>query len=869
MTNAVTSPVGSEPIAAPRRNGAGLAVVTALVVLVSGLGWQWLLDGRGALEGAPFHLPVLALAAAFVAVELMTVNLETKHEAHALTFSEVPLVVGLYFASPPDLLLGRVLGGLIVLAVLRRQHLAKLLFNLSFFFLECTIAIGLFRALLQAGDPTAIANWPAVFGAMLVSQVVGVGVVALGITVYGGWPGGQLIRRVLLFGTLTAVANTASGLALGVSLWDRSYVGLLFIVLAVVMFVLHRAHIRLTERHKNLSTLHDFTRGLGDSVEIDELEQAIVQGARTILRGEQAVLLLPPIRTGEPARRIVARGDDLERSSVSPTELAADLTMLLPAGTSRLYELGQPLPGWLAAIGVKDVAIVPLTTDGMTSGAMLVVNRLTEVSSFVEEDLRVFETLASHASVALENGRLVAHLQHEAQEKAYQALHDPVTELPNRTSLHEQLVRAIAEAKTSELGVALVFVDLDTFKEVTDTLGTATSDRLLAEVRDRLRPLLPPSATLARFTGDQFAVLMTRVVDQAEVVRLAETIHAEFETPFTAEDVSLVLGASIGIAFYPEHAPSADLLLQRADAATYTARLAGSGIEIYVAETDPYAPRRLALAADLREALERDEVEVYVQPKVALADGYVLGAEALVRWTHPRLGFLSPDQFIPAAEHTGVIRALTLYVVRNALAQCRGWRDAGLDLSVSVNLSARNLFDGHFVEDIGLAVAGAGVPASSLTLELTESTVMSESHRSMAVLEGLHDLGVGLSVDDFGTGYSSISHLRRLPVSELKVDKSFVSTMTVNEHDAVIVRTLIELGARMGLHTVAEGVESTDAYDLLKEYGCEQAQGYLLSRPIPGPQFNAWLARQKVHRLHRGDEVVPITRLTRAASDLV
>jgi EAL domain-containing protein (putative c-di-GMP-specific phosphodiesterase class I) len=278
---------------------------------------------------------------------------------------------------------------------------------------------------------------------------------------------------------------------------------------------------------------------------------------------------------------------------------------------------------------------------------------------------------------------------------------------------------------------------------------------------------------------------------------------------------------------------------------------------VYAAETDPYAPRRLALAADLREALERDEVDVYVQPKVSLADGEVVGAEALVRWNHPRLGPLSPDQFIPAAEHTGVIRQLTMYVLRDALGQCRSWRDAGLDLKISVNLSGRNLFDSHIVHDIGEAIDAAGVPPSALTLELTESTVMGESQRSLAVLEGLHELGVSLSVDDFGTGYSSLSHLRNLPVTELKIDKSFVMTMTVNDQDAVIVRALVELGRSLGLRTVAEGVESADAQEMLRAYGCEEGQGYLFSRPVPAAQFRAWLARQPVRRFERSDEVVP------------
>lgn len=811
------------------------------------------------IAGAPFKLTWFVLAAAFAATEVIAVHMESRGEAHALTFSEVPYVAGLLLASPDDLLIGRLLGGFIILGMLRRQSRHKLIFNLAMFAAEATTASFTFRLLLGDASPVEIEGWPALFGAMLAAHVICTCAVTLGITMFSGWPGRVVVRQVVFFGTVAVVANTAGGLALMTTVWEKSYTGILVLAIVGALFVLYRAYTGLSERHKNLETLHDFTRSLGGS-ELQELQKAVVLGARQILRGEHGALLLPPVRDGVPGTRLLAFGEDIAAAEVQPAELAADLALLLPDGTSRLFEPGQPLPGWLGEVGIKDAAIVPLTTDGTTVGAMVVANRLTEVSSFVDDDLRLFETLANHANVALANGRLVATLQHDAKEKAHQALHDPVTGLPNRTMLQERLGAAIREARGTELGVALVFLDLVTFKEVNDTLGTATGDRLLVEVRERVEALLPERAQLARFTGDLFAVLITGVVDHDEVILLAESVLTEFDSPFTAGDISLVLGANLGIAHYPDHAPTAELLLQRADAATYRARQESSGIEVYAAETDPYAPRRLALAADLREALERDEVDVYVQPKVSLGNGVVVGAEALVRWTHPRLGPLSPDQFIPAAEHTGVIRQLTIYVVRGALAQCRAWRDAGLDLDISVNLSGRNLFDTHLVDDIRDAIEEAGVPASVLTLELTESTVMGESHRAMAVLVGLQRLGVRLSVDDFGTGYSSLAHLRSLPVTELKIDKSFVMTMTVNDQDAVIVRTLVELGRSLGLRTVAEGVESPDAQAMLREYGCDEAQGYLFSRPVPSEQFLAWLARQPVRRIELGDEVVLFNR---------
>ena len=791
-------------LAQSNRAGVRLAALSAGLIALA-LALRYANPDTDLLPGAPFQLNWLALAAAFAATELVAVHMESRGEAHAVTFTEVPYVAGLFFALPDDLLIGRLVGGFLILGLLRRQSRHKLVFNLAMFAAEATTATFVFRQVLGDRSPVEIEGWPALFLGLLAAHVVCTSAVTIGISLYSGWPGRAVVGQVVLFGTVAVLANTAGGLALITSVWDQSYTGVLVLLILAALFALYRSYTALTERHKSLGTLHDFTRELAGA-EVDELESAVVQGARQILRGEYGALLLPPVHEGLPANRVLARGDDVVRSNISPTELAADLALLLPGAEARIFEPGAPLPGWLAEIGVKDAAIVPLVTDGVTVGAMVVANRLTEVSSFVDDDLRVFETLASHANVALANGRLVARLQHDAREKEHLALHDPVTGLPNRLSLEARLDRAVADARARELGVALVFVDLDTFKEVNDTLGTTNGDRLLVEVRQRLERLLPANATLARFTGDQFAVLVTGVVEPDDGLSLAERLHADFDTPFTAGDVSLVLGASIGVAHYPEHATTAEQLRERTDAATYRARLEGSGIEVYAAETDPYAPRRMALAADLREALAQGEVDVYVQPKLSLADGDVIGAEALVRWTHPRLGPLGPDQFIPAAEQTGVIRALTLYVVRHALAQCRTWRDAGLDLGISVNLSARNLFDSHLVEDIGEAISDAGVPASVLTLELTESTVMGESRRSMAVLEGLHELGVGISVDDFGTGYSSLTHLRRLPVSEIKIDKSFVMTMTVNDQDAVIVRTLIELDRSLGLLTVAEGV---------------------------------------------------------------
>jgi diguanylate cyclase (GGDEF)-like protein len=843
---------------------ARLVVACAALLGVVGLiAYEWLW-GLEALPDAPLHLPLVAVIAGFTITEFLAVNLETRDEAHQINFVELMYVPALLLADPVDLVIGRVLSGVLVFGLIRRQSIHKFAANVAIFGIEALSAALVFRAIIGPASPTEPRGWVAVLAAIVVSYYLAAVAITIVITVFSGWPGRRMVWQVFVVAGLVAITNTSVGIAVMSGVWNRDFGVLFFGAVVLVLFALYRAYTRLTERHKNLETLHDFTRDIGGSLDLVELEREVLGGAREILRAEHGALLLPPIRDDEPASRLVARGEDMTRVGTQPSELLADLAVLLPEGQARLIQPGDPLPGWLAQIGVKDGMVVPVTTDGLPAGAMLVVNRLTEVSTFVEDDLRVFATLASHGGVALENGRLVATLQHEAAEKAYQAMHDPVTELPNRQALTEELEREIGLARPAGGSVAMVYVDLDTFREVSDTLGLATADELLREVRDRLELLLPPGSLFARYTGDTFAVLLPGS-DVDAATEVAERLHASFDEPLTNESISLVLGASLGVAVFPDHANAADVLLKRADAATYAARLEGSGIEVYSADSDPYAPRRLALAGDLREGLDAGEVEVFVQPKVSIGDGVVRGAEALVRWTHPRLGPMRPDQFIPAAEHTGVIRPLTLYVMRGALAQCRAWRDAGHDLSIAVNLSVRNLFDGHFVDDLRGLLQELGLGPEVLTLELTESIVMGESRRSMEVLEGIRELGVGLAVDDFGTGYSSLTHLRRLPVTELKIDRSFVSTMTVNDHDAVIVRSLVELGRNLGLDTVAEGVESQEALDLLEDYECDMAQGYLISRPLPADQFVTWLRRQPADRLPKLEGVVPFAPRRRTA----
>jgi diguanylate cyclase (GGDEF)-like protein len=402
--------------------------------------------------------------------------------------------------------------------------------------------------------------------------------------------------------------------------------------------------------------------------------------------------------------------------------------------------------------------------------------------------------------------------------------------------------------------VALMILDLDRFKEVNDTLGHHNGDLLLREVGERVRSALRATDTLARLGGDEFGVLLPKVADSAAALAIAEKVRRVLREPFTLEAISLDLDASVGIALYPEHGTDVETLLQRADVALYLAKENRGSSTLYSAERDEYSPARLALVAELRRALDEHELVLYYQPKARLADGAIAGVEALVRWNHPRRGLLAPAEFIPVAEHTGLIKEVTLYVLRQALQQLRLWEAEGLELTVAVNLSARDLLDFDLPQVIGKLLADNGVPATGLELEITETVLLSDPMRARAILSRLSAMGVKLAIDDFGTGYSSLAYLKRLPVSEIKIDRSFVTNMNTDRSDAAIVRSTIDLGRNLGLTVVAEGVETEADWAQLKALNCTFAQGYHLSRPIPAGEIAGWVARTGAERAQVDDE---------------
>jgi diguanylate cyclase (GGDEF)-like protein len=426
----------------------------------------------------------------------------------------------------------------------------------------------------------------------------------------------------------------------------------------------------------------------------------------------------------------------------------------------------------------------------------------------------------------------------------HQALHDTLTGLPNRMLLQDRLEHAIAQSLREQNSMAFLLMDLDRFKEINDTLGHHIGDRLLQETAKRISEVLRKSDTFARLGGDEFAVLLP-VTDSRHARTVCRKIIEIVEKPFTIDKLSLRVGVSVGVAMCPESGEDATTLLQRADVAMYNAKRGGLGFTFYKPEQDEHSVGRLGLVGELKDAVEKNQLELCYQPMVDIRSGRIHAAEALVRWNHPTLGQITPDEFIPLAEQSGVIRDLTMWVFHNALTQWSQWHQNGIELHLSLNMSVRVLQDKELPGKVQRLIDHHGIDPAWLTLEVTESAIMSDPVTARRVMRRLSDMGLKLSIDDFGTGYSSLAYLKQLPVGTVKIDKSFVTHMDQNENDAVIVRATIDLAHNLGLKVVAEGVETEDVWDLLEMLGCDMGQGFLIRRPIGAGELARWIVSQR------------------------
>ncbi len=518
---------------------------------------------------------------------------------------------------------------------------------------------------------------------------------------------------------------------------------------------------------------------------------------------------------------------------VPPVDLAA--ADLLPAAVGGLtyFAVNQLLV--VVALSLKlgrswwQLLREDLAFEGVTSAALLALSPLIVLA--MEEGPYFLPLLLPPLMVVHKLGAI-------ALEREQQAMTDALTGLPNRKRLAERTAAALEDDEGA--GPALLLFDLDRFKEVNDTLGHHVGDALLQVVGRRLTDSVRPGDTVARLGGDEFAVLLpaTQADDaDATAVRLLDALRV----PVELEGLRLEVRGSVGVAVAPQHGHGLDELMQHADVAMYLAKGDGGGVEHYDAGRDRNCTERLAMVGELRAALDERQLEVHYQPQVELRTGRVCSVEALVRWRHPQRGLVPPDAFVPLAESCGLVEQLTARVLDASLGELARWRAAGLDLSVAVNVTVRDLAGGVLVADVVAGLSRHGVPASCLQLEVTESSLFTASQEAAVTLAELAELGVSLSLDDFGTGYSSLGHLRALPVCELKIDRSFVRRVAEDPRDQAIVRSIVDLAGGLGMRVVAEGVEDARTWDVLRELGCDVAQGWHLSRAEPAHVLTPWL----------------------------
>jgi diguanylate cyclase (GGDEF)-like protein len=816
--------------------GVGAATATGLAAFAVG-GVALPLTGRTA-----FWLPVLI--AMFAITEGFAVHLPVRRGGHAVSLSEIPMVLAIVNVDPVLAVACRIMGGGTGLVTLRSQRGGKLAFNVALIGVQALVAAATFHVLVDDAAPPGVMHWVASYAGMLLADAVAVVLVTAAISLHDD-PGEWRRLPAAMQSVPTVLVPTTIALLSLVAVARGQWAALLLAAVGVVLYLAYRSYVHNGQSRTQIERLYAFTRMLDGSTSLHDLVRVVLDQSRDQLRAQAAELFVPAAG-GAPDTRVRMSGSGAVTTVQAP-RTPAD-AWWAPALLGEAVLLARTAEGRSGCAELPTDGMAVPVPFGETTAALVVTESLPDIDTFDEGWLALFRALASHASVSLARASLVDRLRKEAEEKEHQALHDPLTGLANRRQFHELLGAALDATQHDDNGPAVILMDLDRFKEINDALGHDTGDALLQEVSERLRACVDGRGRLARLGGDEFAVLLPRARSVADAVSMANDLSRELERPVELGPITLTPRASTGIAVAPQHGDDAQTLLRRADVAMYAAKDGYSTPRVYLPEDDHNTPQRLALIADLRQAIESHELLVVFQPKLDPTTGRVVGAEALTRWRHPEHGAIPPDQFIPLAEHAGLIPELTLHVLRVALATCAAWRADGHALHIAVNLSPSSLLDPDLPATVARLLREAGLPAEALTLEITENSIMANPTESRLTLERLNALGVRLSIDDFGTGYSSLGRLRELPIHEMKIDKSFIQRTSTDARDRAVVRSAIQLGHALHLHVVAEGVEDSETYAHLTREGCNTIQGYLISRPLTPEQFTTWLESRTAGR---------------------
>jgi diguanylate cyclase (GGDEF)-like protein len=792
------------------------------------------------VPGSPVVFPWWALAAAFVLTELFVINFHVRRDAHSISLGEIPFMLGLAMASPMALLVGRIVGASVVLIGHRRQAIHKFIFNQGIFLLDTAVAVSVYRLLLSGRSQVSPAGLGAGFVALLAALVVGVSAVAVAVWLTQPQVAFRTVIQSLGAGTVIGVLSSALAVGGLFLAWQDPLALIGVAILAGGVYAVLRVYGALGKRYGDLEAMYSFTSEIDGAVATEELIEVTLTQTRDFFGAgfTEAVLSRG---VGSTA---VSLGEEGIRRRPAPPSLVSGLAGVLPEGESVISVLMDDGPPEVVAHYSEQGmtgGMLAILGGGAGTATLLTVGPRSDGLKFTPDDLRLLDAIGRHARVSFERGRLVDRLRREIGQKEHQAVHDALTGLPNRLHFTIVVEEALRRARDVDRRVAVLLIDLDRFKEVNDTLGHQRGDALLQEMALRLSDTLGGEEHVARLGGDEFGVLLRDLEGVNEAIEWARKIGSALHRPFVNEGLPIQVSGSLGIALAPDHGTDGNTLLRRADVAMYEAKAHGSSFEVYDQQTDKYSTRRLAMAAELRSAIETDEVRLAYQPKAEIESRTIIGVEALARWRHPRHGQVPPDEFVELAERTGLIGPLTEHVLRTALRDIGRLGDAGIGMHVSVNIAASSLADEEFPGVVARLLDEYDVSPQSLILEVTETTMMTDSARARLVLGAIADLGVGLSIDDYGTGYSSLTYIASLPAHEVKIDRSFVTDMAIDERLANIVSSTTALVHSLGKKVVAEGVENAATWSLLSDAGCDIVQGYYLARPMFFPELRAWL----------------------------
>ena len=775
-----------------------------------------------------------ALGLMVVVTERWPIEVQFRRATHAFSLTDIPLTLALVFATGTHAFLA-VLAGFLIAAVLRRMPPVKLAFNLAQYALMTAVLILVVHFAASADPGFGWITWGAVLVATQIGGLLAIVSILAAMVLTEGRVSRDQMRQMFGMDLVVTMIGTLMALVVGILWLERPEATPLLLIPILGAIVGSRAYVREREVHEKADFLAEANRTLTDSPEVAVALEGLLEGALEAFHAEQAEVILFSPDGGAPVR--TALGPGSAREALAPVHAGpAAALRTCAAGSDAAVALMAPFPPtlepYLEQRGVRHGLLGVLHGQDRVIGTIMLANRFGLVRGFTDADRALFETLTANASTALQYDRLehaVAELRDLQEQLQHQAQHDPLTGLANRSLFSQQVREALEPGTPGE--VAVMFIDLDDFKGVNDTLGRAVGDELLRGVADRLTGSVRNHDVVARLGGDEFAVLVRRpAAAERGAVELAERTLRSFALPVVAGEELINVSLSIGIATGQQSRTRAEELLRDADVAMYDAKEGGKRrFAVFAPAMRDSIVRRHGLKAELQRAIEERQLVVQYQPIVDLATGQTVSVEALARWNHPGRGRIPPLEFIPLAESTGLIVPLGRYVLEEACAQVTH-RHA--DLQVQVNLSAIELEQPDLLEAITGVIARTGIAPGRLVLEVTETLLVKDAVRGVATLQQLRDIGVQLALDDFGTGYSSLSYLRNLPLDSLKIAREFIEGLAFSDHDAAFVRLIVGLAKTVGLKVVAEGIETRAQLDMLREIGCDLGQGYHFARPM-------------------------------------